>query len=147
MKAAEIRIMMSNPAGNVCHCFTPLAAYIVDTPEACMLACVRRKTLPFTLASYLEFGDAFRHPERTCSITLAQLDSIEVDPNDLEAYFKACERYRLNGVHSPFWVDWPLADPSVFLTPESLHHWHNEFFDHDLQWCLEVVGEQELDFR
>ncbi|KAG1885867.1 uncharacterized protein F5891DRAFT_890093, partial [Suillus fuscotomentosus] len=84
---------------------------------------------------------------RTRSITLAQLDSIEVDPNDLEAYFKACERYRLNGVHSPFWVDWPLADPSVFLTPEPLHHWHEEFFDHDLQWCLEVVGEQELDFR
>ncbi|KAG1762200.1 hypothetical protein EDD22DRAFT_953353 [Suillus occidentalis] len=147
MKAAEIRIIMSDPAGNVRHCFTPLAAYIVDTPEACMLACVRGKTSPFTLASYLEFGDTFRHPERTRSITLAQLDSIEVDPNDLEAYFKACERYRLNGVHSPFWVDWPLADPSVFLTPESLHHWHKEFFDHDLQWCLEVVGEQELDFR
>ncbi|KAG1842142.1 hypothetical protein F4604DRAFT_1939014 [Suillus subluteus] len=114
MKAAEIGIMMSDPAGNVRHCFTPLAAYIVNTPEACMLAC---------------------------------LDSIKVDPNDLEAYFQACEQYRLNGVHSPFWVDWPLADPSVFLTPEPLHHWHKEFYDHDLQWCLIVVGAQELDFR
>ncbi|KAG2052648.1 hypothetical protein BDR06DRAFT_1056020, partial [Suillus hirtellus] len=52
----------------------------------------------------------------------------------------------LNSVHSPFWVDWPFADPSVFLTPEPLHHWHKEFFDHNLQWCLEVVREQELDF-
>ncbi|KAG1839392.1 hypothetical protein C8R48DRAFT_782110 [Suillus tomentosus] len=77
MKAAEIGIMMSDPVGNVRHCFMPLAAYIVNT---------------------------------------------------LEAY-------------------WPLADPSVFLTPEPLHHWHKEFYDHDLQWCLTVVGAQELDFR
>ncbi|KAG0705985.1 hypothetical protein DFH29DRAFT_799255 [Suillus ampliporus] len=103
MKATEIGIMMSDPAGNVCHCFTPLAAYIVDTPEACMLACM--------------------------------------------PYFQACEQYRLNGVHSPFWADWPLADSSVFLMPKPLHHWHKEFYDHNLQWCLTVVGMQELDFR
>ncbi|KAG1780966.1 hypothetical protein EV702DRAFT_963348 [Suillus placidus] len=147
MKAAEVGIMMSDPVGNVRHCFTPLAAYIVDTPEAAMLACVRRKTSPFTIASYLQFGDSFRHPARTCSITLDQLNNITVDPNELEAYFNACAEYRLNGVHSPFWVDWPLADPSVFLMPELLHHWHKEFWDHDLQWCLAVVGAQELDFR
>ncbi|KAG1891926.1 uncharacterized protein F5891DRAFT_986420 [Suillus fuscotomentosus] len=146
MIAAEIGIMMSDPVGNVRHCFTPLAAYIVDTTEACMLACVRGKTSPFTLASYLEFGDDFRHPKHTRSITLEQLDSITVDPDDLEAYFQACKEYRLNSVHSPFWKDWPLADPSVFLTPEPLHHWHKEFYDHNLQWCLIVVGAQELDF-
>ncbi|KAG2127501.1 hypothetical protein DEU56DRAFT_872775 [Suillus clintonianus] len=55
---------------------------------------------------------------RTRSITLAQLNSIK-----------------------------PLTDPSVFLTPEPLHHWHKGFYDHDLQWCLTVVGAQELDFR
>ncbi|KAG1886159.1 hypothetical protein F4604DRAFT_1917863 [Suillus subluteus] len=93
MKAAEIGIMMSDPAGNVCHCFTPLAAYIVDTPEACMLACVHGKTSLFTLALYLEFGDGFRHPKHTRSITLKQLNSIKVDPNDLEAYFQACKQY------------------------------------------------------
>ncbi|KAG0692181.1 hypothetical protein DFH29DRAFT_1009184 [Suillus ampliporus] len=77
MKATKIGIMMSDPVGNVCHCFTPLVAYIVDTPEAC----------------------------------------------------------------------WPLANPSVFLTPEPLHHWHKEFYDYDVQWCLTVVETQELDFR
>lgn len=146
MIAAKIGIMMSDPVGNVRHCYTPLAAYIVDTPEACMLACVRGKTSPFTMASYLEFGDNFRHPERTRHITLNQLAKIQVDPNDLEGYFDACAIYRLNGVHAPFWQDWPFACPSVFLTPEALHHWHKQFFDHDLQWCIEVVGAQELDF-
>jgi hypothetical protein len=39
-QAAHIGRMMSDPLGNLRYCFTPLASYIVDTPEACMLACV-----------------------------------------------------------------------------------------------------------
>ncbi|KAG2051089.1 hypothetical protein BDR06DRAFT_1061819, partial [Suillus hirtellus] len=147
MIAAEIGIMMSDPVGNIRHCYTPLAAYIVDTPKACMLACVRGKTSPFTMASYLEFGDSFRHPERTRSVTLEQLVNIKADPNNLKAFFEACTEYRLNSVHAPFWMYWPYADPSVFLMPESLHHWHKEFWDHDLHWCLVAVGVLELDFR
>jgi hypothetical protein len=147
MKAAEIGIMMSDPVGNVRHCFTPLAVYIVDMPEAAMLACVRRKTSPFTMASYLQFGDSFRHPPHTRSITLDQLASITVDPAHLEAYFDASAEYRLKGVCTPFWMDWPLADPSIFLMSEALHHWHKEFFDHDCQWCLVAIGASELDFR
>ncbi|KAG2127300.1 uncharacterized protein EDB93DRAFT_1257059 [Suillus bovinus] len=146
MIVAKIGIMMSDPIGNVRHCYTPLAAYIVDTPEVCMLACVHGKTSPFTITSYLEFGDNFRHPECTHHITLDQLAKIQVDPNDLKGYFDACTIYCLNGVHAPFWQDWPFACPLVFLTPEALHHWHKQFFDHDLQWCIEVVGAQELDF-
>ncbi|KAG1741214.1 hypothetical protein EDD22DRAFT_744744, partial [Suillus occidentalis] len=147
MIAAEVGIMMSDPVGNVQHCFTPLAAYIVDTPEAAMLVCMRGKTSPFTMALYLQFGDHFQHPAHTRVITLAQLASITVDPNNLEAYFEACAEHQLNGVHAPFWKGYPHADPSIFLMPEPLHHWHKEFFDHDLQWCLKVVGAQELDFR
>ncbi|KAG0693661.1 hypothetical protein DFH29DRAFT_762430, partial [Suillus ampliporus] len=75
--------------------------HIVDTLEAAMLACVRGKTSPFMMASYLRFGDHFRHPTRTRVITLAQLASITVDPNDLEAYFEACAEHRLNGVYAP----------------------------------------------
>ncbi|KAG1846272.1 hypothetical protein F4604DRAFT_1595105 [Suillus subluteus] len=93
------------------------------------------------------FGDHFRHPARMRAITLAQLASIAVDPNDLEAYFEACAEHRLNGVHAPFWKGFPHTDPSIFLTQEPPHHWHKEFYDHNLQWCLKVVGAQELDFR
>ncbi|KAG2344597.1 hypothetical protein BDR05DRAFT_998986 [Suillus weaverae] len=143
---AEIGIMMSDPIGNVRHCYMLLAAYIIDTPEACMLACVHGKTSPFMMASYLEFGDNFCHPKWTHHITLDQLAKIQVDPNDLKGYFDACAIYCLNGVHVPFWQDWPFACPSVFLTPKALHHWHKQFFDHNLQWCIEVVGAQELDF-
>ncbi|KAI6043167.1 hypothetical protein EDC04DRAFT_2600357 [Pisolithus marmoratus] len=37
--AACFSRMMSNPVGNLWYCFTYLVSYIIDTPEACMLAC------------------------------------------------------------------------------------------------------------
>ncbi|KIJ17506.1 hypothetical protein PAXINDRAFT_72536 [Paxillus involutus ATCC 200175] len=107
--AARIGIMLSDPAGNSRYWFTPLASCIVDTPEACTIACT--------------------------------------DPNDLQAYFKACAKDRLNGVQKPFWDNWERSDPANFLTPEPLHHWHREFYDHDIRWCMNAVGNAEIDFR
>ncbi|KJA24333.1 hypothetical protein HYPSUDRAFT_136390 [Hypholoma sublateritium FD-334 SS-4] len=147
--AASIGIMMSDPLGSRCFCFTPLAAYIVDTPESTLLAGVSGKTSSVTMATYKQFGDSFCHEPRTASTTLAQLHSIEaeIDPWSVEEYFEAAMKFRLNGVHRPFWADWPLSDPSVFLTPEPLHHWHKVFWDHDAKWCINAVGAAELDFR
>ncbi|KAH7918086.1 hypothetical protein BV22DRAFT_1108450 [Leucogyrophana mollusca] len=73
--------------------------------------------------------------------------SIKADPLDIEAYFLECKPYRLNGVSEPFWADWPLAEPTIFFTPEPLHHWHREFWDHDAKWCIIAVGHAEIDFR
>ncbi|KAF8970295.1 hypothetical protein BDZ97DRAFT_1914618 [Flammula alnicola] len=148
--AAQIGIMMSDPLGGQRLCYTPLAGYIVDTPESALIAGVGGKTSSVTMASYKQFGDSFRHEPRTASTTIAQLHSLEekVDPWDLQAYFKAAkETFRLNGVHRPFWRDWPLSDPSDFLTPEPLHHWHKQFWDHDAKWCIKAVGDAEIDFR
>ena len=35
----------------------------------------------------------------------------------------------------------------MFLKPEVLHHFHRLFWDHDLQWCIVVVGPDEIDYR
>ena len=148
-KAAQVGIMMSDPLGSLRYAFTPLASYIVDTQEAVVLAGVAGKTSHLTTASYKEFGDAFRHPPRTASMTLDHLTTIEkfADPWDLDTYIKLAMVYRLNGIHRPFWRDWPLSDPSEFLTPEPLHHWHKMFWDHDAKWCIRAVGPAEIDFR
>jgi hypothetical protein len=148
-KAAEVGIMMSDPLGSLRYVYTPLAAYIVDTQEAVVLAGVSGKTSHLTTATYKEFGDAFRHPPRTASMTLKQLTALEkvADPWDLDTYITQAKVYRLNGVHRPFWRDWPLSDPSEFFTPEPLHHWHRMFWDHDAKWCIRAVGPAEIDFR
>ena len=148
-KATQFGISMEDPLGLRRICFPPLAAYIVDTPESALVACVAGKTSSVTMASYKQFGDNYRHEPRTPPITLASLHAVEsvVDPWNLEAYVMEAMKHRLNGVHRPFWRDWALADPSVFLTSEPLHHWHRQFWDHDVKWCMNAVGKPEFDFR
>ncbi|KIK12915.1 hypothetical protein PISMIDRAFT_18373 [Pisolithus microcarpus 441] len=145
--AAQVGRMMSDPVGGLCHCFTLLAAYIINTPEACMLACIHGKTSPVTMASHKHFGDAFQHERRTGAKTLSQLSHIQCDPNDVERYYTLCKQFRLSGVAKPFWRNWPLSDPANFLPLEPLHHWYQKFWDHDVQWCKNALGAQELDFR
>ena len=60
-KAAEVGIMMSDPAGSLRYVFTPLAAYMVDVQEALSLAGVAGKTSHLTMATYKQFGDPFQH--------------------------------------------------------------------------------------
>lgn len=147
---ARIGLMMSDPLGNLRYMFTPLAAAIVDTPESGLFSGVGGKTSSVTMATYKEFGDPFRHAPRTASRTLKQLGILEknMDPWNLEEYVTlAFAKFRLNGVHRPFWRDWPLAEPHKFLTPEPLHHWHKMFWDHDAKWCIHAVGDAEIDFR
>ena len=146
-QAARLGIMMNDPLGNLRLCYTPLASYVVDTPEACMLAAVGGKTSPVTTAMYKHFGDNFRHPPRTKMFTLQQLQNIDVDPDDLERYFKAAQEYHLNGVSRPFFRNWAFSDPSHFFNPEILHHWHKFVWDHDVKWAINIVGAAELDFR
>ncbi|KAG1800627.1 hypothetical protein EV424DRAFT_1332034, partial [Suillus variegatus] len=147
--AAREGIMLSDPVGHSRYCFTPLVSYIVDTPEAMMLAAVGGKTSPVTTAMYKQFGDPFRHQPRTGATTLSQLDIArsKADPNDIEAFFREAQKFRLNGVNAPFWLDWLLSDPSHFLTPEFLHLIHREFYDHDAKWLICAVGHTEIDFR
>ncbi|KAH7906142.1 hypothetical protein BJ138DRAFT_1016684 [Hygrophoropsis aurantiaca] len=100
--AAMVGIMMSDPAGQLRYCFTPLAAYIADTPEEALLASISARSSPVL---------------------------------------------NLNGVLEPFWRDWPMSDPSSFILTEPLHHFFRMSWDHDVKWCLNVVGEDETDYR
>lgn len=148
--AAAIGIMMTDPLGQSRFCFTPCAAYMVDTQEAILLAGVAGKTSHLTTANFRQFGDPFRHETRTAALTLSQRDAIRgsMHPSDdLIDYKHEAMKYRLNGVDSLFWRDWPYAEPATFLTPEPLHHWHKAFWDHDAKWCIRAVGPSEIDFR
>ena len=60
--AAQLSIMLSDPLENLRWCFTPLASFIVDTPEAQLISCAGGRSSPVTTANYNQFGDDFRHP-------------------------------------------------------------------------------------
>ncbi|KAG1856780.1 hypothetical protein F4604DRAFT_1931785 [Suillus subluteus] len=120
-QAARLGIMMSDPAGFSRYCFTPLVAYIADTPEELVVACITMNASPVTMATCTNFGDPDHHPLCKGSSTLANIRKVvtSVSPSDLVAFFEECKQYHLNGVPRPFWMDWVTADPSYFLMPES----------------------------
>ncbi|KAJ7016326.1 hypothetical protein C8F04DRAFT_1215740 [Mycena alexandri] len=105
--------------------------------------------LDFILAPLKKAAEIGHMMTDPLAYTLTQLMELEddINPWDLSEYIKAAKALGLNGVHRPFWRDWPLAEPSNFLTPEILHHWLKMFYDHLVKWCLQAVGEAELDFR
>lgn len=146
---------MTDYAGYIRFCFTPLVAYIADTPEAGALAGVAGKTSHLTMASFRGFGDPFRHPPRTAADVLTSLDTLSAhfDPSNVGVYAtNARQLFCLNGVDLPFWCDWGLPDgtlpnPSQLFPIEILHHLHKAFWDHDVKWIIRAIGDRELDFR
>ena len=136
---ARVRIMMNDPVGNLQYCFTPLAAYIADTPELSLMACTNLKASPFTTVTSKHFGDTFPHPPQTGLHTLAIIRHACDDcrPNDYAAFLKIIRKLYLNGVIEPFWKDWPLSCPLHFFHPEFLHHFLCFSWDHNIKWCID----------
>ena len=149
-EAARVGVMLNDPRGFSRYCFTPLAAYIADTPEAAMLSGVAGKNSHLTMATHKQLGDSYPQEPRTTSSMLAKLHAIaaQVDPvANIRDYIKQAKAKGLSGVHQPFWRNWAQAELSRFFPPEMLHHWHKMSWDHDLKWCINALGRDEIDFR
>lgn len=146
---ARTGVYTPDPLGQLRYGFTPIIAYIADLLEQQLIAGVAQSSSPVTVARTKEFGDGTLHPPRDAMHTLQQLVDLSqtVDPWDVNTYQKKAKERGLSGVHLPFWRNWPLSDPAIFLVPELLHAIHKFFFDHPLKWCKEVVGGRELNAR
>ena len=140
-KAAEIWIMMSDPLSWHQYCFTPLVGATVDTPEALMYAGISKSASPVTTAIYKQFGDPYCHEPWMAHTITTQLTDIEMicDPWYFTLYLPEAKWLQLNRVHQPFWWDWPLMEPSLFLTPEPLHHWHKTVGGTEIDFCFSIL--------
>ena len=110
--ATAVGIMMNDPVGNLRYCYTPLVAYITDTPEQTLLLCTSPKASSVSTATYKEFSDSYPHPPRTATQTLDDIKQActEAEPDNLEHFLKIVKRFLLNGIHKPFWRNWTLSN-------------------------------------
>ncbi|KAG1897031.1 uncharacterized protein F5891DRAFT_1130082 [Suillus fuscotomentosus] len=110
--------------------FPILAAYVADFPEQCLVACCKENRCLKCL---------MRDPEVTKDILEKRKNGqhpIQFDDNGLRAVF------------NPFWANLPHADIFLAFMPDLLHQVHKGVFkDHLVKWCLEIVGEDEMDSR
>lgn len=139
----------SDPWGVLCVIHTPLAAWIADYPEQLLISCLASKQSSFSTEGANNFGNAQPHSIQTAnSILTAIAQACSKTPNvwNLNTFAKTCKRHCLNGVLYPFWHGWGDAEPSSFLTPDALHKWHKFFFDHVIQWAINLIGGDKLDF-
>ena len=101
-----------------------------------MIACISWNASPVTLAMVEGFGDDTAYPLCHGVMTLQNIYELcqwsdkngrKIDVWDVPRYLAESKKHHLSGVHLPFWRDWKLADPAIFLVPEILHTCHKFF--------------------
>ena len=149
-KCGEVAQEIPDSTGLVRRVRTVLLSHIGDLPEQKLIACVSGSMAPSSTASQKQFGDGKAHPPRHGSKTMAKIDTLRErfgEENVGPQFQKACRAAGVNGVLYPYWRDWIFADPSTFLTPDSLHQWHKCFQDHTFKWGQKLLGAEEFDKR
>ncbi|KAG1818055.1 uncharacterized protein BJ212DRAFT_1446545 [Suillus subaureus] len=110
-----------------------LAAYVADFLEQCLVACCKENQCPKCNPLTLLMQD----PEVTKEILEKWKNGqhpIQFDDN------------RLHAIYNPFWANLPHTNIFLAFTPDLLHQVHKGVFkDHLVKWCLEIVGEDEMD--
>ncbi|KZV93297.1 hypothetical protein EXIGLDRAFT_646321, partial [Exidia glandulosa HHB12029] len=126
--------------GFIRHTFMVVAAYIADYPERCLVACCRQNQCPSCICPPQQRGEARSWPTRAVDKVL---NALRLGPSSPDY-----AGLGLTDVVEPFWADLPHCDIFRSFPPDLLHQLHKGVFgDHLLEWCVKVIGKDEVDRR
>ncbi|KAG9088545.1 hypothetical protein FRC06_001978, partial [Ceratobasidium sp. 370] len=143
LKTASVTgIEMVCADGGVRRVHPILASYVADYMEQITVACTRQSRCPICLVPTNDRGDWSKcYAKRTLRQTLDALDD----------YWGGYSRTIIDlGIRptNPFWAELPFVEMATCLTPDLLHQINKGMFgEHLVNWCTEILGEDELDRR
>ena len=121
--------------------FLILAAYMVDYPEQCLVACCMENRCPRCIVDPMEWGSLKLSRCRDRQETLELLNKYQ-QGRDPPKY----EKLGLRAVYNTFWAQLPHCDIFRCFTPDILHQLHKGVFkDHLVSWCTQILGEKKMD--
>ncbi|KAG0700885.1 hypothetical protein DFH29DRAFT_982904 [Suillus ampliporus] len=114
---------------------------ILDFPEQCLVACCKENRCPKCLVIANERGDPLTSLMRNPELIKEILEKRKNGQHPVEF-----DDHGLRTVYKPFWADLPHTDIFLAFMPDLLHQLHKGIFkDHLVKWCLNIVGEDEMD--
>ncbi|KAG1752893.1 hypothetical protein EDB19DRAFT_1892885 [Suillus lakei] len=109
----------------------------------CLVACCKENRCPKCVVAADERGDPLDSPMRDPAVIKGILEKRKTGHHPAEF-----EEFGLRTVYAPFWANLPHSNIFLAFTPDLLHQLHKGIFkDHLVKWCLDIVGEEEMDAR
>ncbi|KAG0708254.1 hypothetical protein DFH29DRAFT_994508 [Suillus ampliporus] len=134
--------------GLVCMVFPILACYVADYPEQCLVTCTKYGTCPKCRARAEELAEIQMFTHRTQPWTTSIIDNANISTMTNAAFRKKCMLHDVaGGVFEPFWLEFPHCDIHLAITSNVLHQFYQGMFKHMVEWCQELMNEEELDQR
>jgi hypothetical protein len=128
--------------------FPILACYVADYPEQCLVTCTKYGTCPKCRARADELAEIQHFARRTQPWTSSVIDHANISTKTDSAFRKQCMSQDVaGGVFEPFWLDFPHCDIHLAITSDVLHQLYQGIFKHMVEWCQELMDEEELDHR
>jgi hypothetical protein len=78
--------------------------------------------------------------------TTSVINEANTNTNSNAAFRQHCMSQDVaGGVFEPFWLDFPLCDIHLVIILDVLHQLYQGVFKHIVEWCQELMDEEELD--
>ncbi|KAH8085426.1 hypothetical protein BXZ70DRAFT_1045629 [Cristinia sonorae] len=121
------------------------ASYIGDYLEQVLVTGVMFGECPTCDVPREELGEfTAEYPFRDLEHVIRILELADTSPGE---FLKECREAGIKAIYHPFWLNLPIADIFLSITPDILHQLYQGVVKHLISWLTKAFGATEIDAR